>query len=83
MTTIPSAANIGVAFALGDWSDWRGAMAQLSLNLTAIVLAGVGTLYIQRRLYIRRRRKHLHDAGPREAAGLPIGRSRRADSISN
>ena len=45
VTTIPAAANIGVAAALGDWSDWRGAMAQLAINLTAIVLAGVGTLY--------------------------------------
>ena len=83
VTTIPAAANIGVAFALGDWSDWRGAMAQLSLNLTAIVCAGVLTLFVQRRLYIRRRRKHLHESGPREAAGLPVGRSRRSDTVSD
>ena len=49
VTTIPAAANIGVAFALADWSEWRGAMAQLAVNLTAIVLAGVVTLSIQRR----------------------------------
>ena len=29
VTTIPAAANIGVAAALGNWADWRGAMAQL------------------------------------------------------
>jgi uncharacterized hydrophobic protein (TIGR00271 family) len=58
VTTIPAAANIGVAAALGNWSDWRGAMAQLALNLTAIVLAGVGTLYVERRLFTRRRREH-------------------------
>ncbi len=51
VTTIPAAANIGVAAALADWSEWRGAMAQLAVNLTAIVLAGVATLYLQRRLY--------------------------------
>ncbi len=52
-------------------------MGQLSLNLSAILLAGIGTLFIQRRLYMRRRREHLHDEA-REAAGLPIGHSRRA-----
>jgi len=77
VTTIPAAANIGVAAAFGDWSEWVGAMAQLSLNLSAILLAGIGTLFIQRKLYQRRRRDHLRDAGAREAAGLPVGRSRR------
>jgi uncharacterized hydrophobic protein (TIGR00271 family) len=79
VTTIPAAANIGVAAALGDWSEWVGAMEQLSLNLSAILLAGIGTLFIQRRLYIRRRRAHLHDEA-RMAAGLPIGRSRRVSA---
>ena len=82
VTTIPAAANIGVAAALGDLDEWLGAMGQLSLNLTAILLAGIGTLYIQRRVYIRRRRRHLDDEGTRGPAGLPIGRSRRADSIT-
>jgi uncharacterized hydrophobic protein (TIGR00271 family) len=69
VTTIPAAANIGVAAALGNWSDWVGAMAQLSINLTVIVLAGVGTLFIQRRFFERRRRRHLGDHS-REVAGL-------------
>ena len=55
VTTIPAAANIGVAAAFADWSEWRGAIAQLVVNLTAIVLAGVTTLSIQRTLYERRR----------------------------
>ena len=76
VTTIPAAANIGVAAALGDSKEWLGAMAQLSLNLGAIFLACIGTLYLQRRLYQRRRRAHLNDTA-REAAGLPLGRSRR------
>ncbi len=78
VTTIPAAANIGVAAAMGDVDEWLGAMAQLSLNLTAIMLAGVLTLFIQRRIYVKRRREHLRAAGAREAAGLPMGRSRRA-----
>jgi uncharacterized hydrophobic protein (TIGR00271 family) len=70
VTTIPAAANIGVAVAVADWSEWRGAMAQLAVNLTAIVLAGVTTLYVQRRLY-ERRRKHHRGGDARAAAGLP------------
>jgi uncharacterized membrane protein len=76
VTTIPAAANIGVAFAYADWSEWRGAMGQLAANLAGILLAGIVTLFIQRRLYRRRRLAHLqHEA--REVAGLPIGESRR------
>lgn len=74
VTTIPAAANIGVAAALGNWDDWLGAMTQLTLNLTGIVAAGVCTLYVQRRLYERRRTRHLGD-GTRAAAGLPAERS--------
>lgn len=77
VTTIPAAANIGVAAASGDWPEWGGAMGQLSLNLSAIILAGIGTLYLQRLLYRRRRVKHLRHAEAREAAGLPMGQSRR------
>jgi uncharacterized hydrophobic protein (TIGR00271 family) len=61
VTTIPAAANIGVAAALGNWADWRGAMAQLSLNLIGIVAAGTATLYLERVLYKRRRRLHLSE----------------------
>ncbi|HEX8075494.1 MAG TPA: DUF389 domain-containing protein [Thermoleophilaceae bacterium] len=77
VTTIPAAANIGLACAYADWSEWRGAMGQLSVNLGMIVVAGVGTLYVQRRLYIRRRIRHLSDP-ERERAGLPLGRSLRS-----
>jgi uncharacterized hydrophobic protein (TIGR00271 family) len=73
VTTIPAAANIGVAAALGNWDDWIGAMTQLSLNLIGIVAAGVCTLYVQRRLFERRRTRHLGD-GTRAAAGLPAER---------
>jgi uncharacterized hydrophobic protein (TIGR00271 family) len=76
VTTIPAAANIGVAAAYGEWAEFRGAILQLALNLTAILLAGVLTLFIQRTLYVRRRRAHLRDEA-RGAAGLPVGHSRR------
>jgi uncharacterized hydrophobic protein (TIGR00271 family) len=80
VTTIPAAANIGVAAALGDDEVW-GAAAQLAINLGAIVAAGVTVLFIQRRFYVRRRRAHLSDKA-REAAGLPLGRSRREGSVT-
>ena len=75
VTTIPAAANIGLAAAYGDGDELIGALTQLSLNLAAICLAGVGTLYVQRLLYVRRRRAHLNDEA-REVAGLPMGHSR-------
>jgi len=79
VTTIPAAANVGLAGALGDWREALGAAAQLGLNLVAIVIAGVVTLFLQRRWYMTRRVRHLADPA-RRAAGLPIGRSRHGRS---
>jgi uncharacterized hydrophobic protein (TIGR00271 family) len=76
VTTIPAAANVGLAGAYQNGEEMIGALEQLAVNLTAITLAGVLTLFIQRRFYQRRRRAHLHDE-VREAAGLPVGRSMR------
>jgi uncharacterized hydrophobic protein (TIGR00271 family) len=77
VTTIPAAANVGVAAAYSDWSVAGGAALQLVLNLTCLTVAGLITLLLQRRLYMRRRRAHLSDESRRDA-GLPIGESRRA-----
>jgi uncharacterized hydrophobic protein (TIGR00271 family) len=79
VTTIPAGANIGVAAAFGEWGDAAGALGQLALNLAAIVAAGTLTLYVQRRLYVARRVRHLSDPS-RAEAGLPIGASRRSRS---
>lgn len=70
VTTIPAAAAIGVAAAYGDWPDWWGAIAQLGINLSAIVIAGTLTLYVQNRAYQRRRRRHLAERS--HVAGLPL-----------
>lgn len=56
VTTIPAAANVGVAAAYRDWHEFGGAASQLAINLIAIVVAGVTTLAIQRAFYVRRRR---------------------------
>jgi uncharacterized hydrophobic protein (TIGR00271 family) len=76
VTTIPAAANVGVAGAYADWGEASGALAQLGVNLGAIALAGISTLYFQRRLYRARRRRHLEDPA-RRVAGLPLARSDR------
>jgi uncharacterized hydrophobic protein (TIGR00271 family) len=56
VTTIPAAANVGVAAAYGEWDEAGGAAAQLAVNLTCILVAVVATLSVQRRIYARRRR---------------------------
>jgi uncharacterized hydrophobic protein (TIGR00271 family) len=79
VTTIPAAANVGVAAAYGEWGDAMGAAQQLGINLSGIVASGVLTLFVQRRYYVARRRKHLMDP-IRTEAGLPLGRSTRGTS---
>ena len=64
VTTIPAAANIGVAAAYGDQDGWTGSAAQLALNLTSIMVAGATVLAVQRMLYARRRRRHLESDRP-------------------
>jgi uncharacterized hydrophobic protein (TIGR00271 family) len=70
VTTIPAIANIGVASAYGDWSEFGGAVAQLALNIVALFLGGIARLYVQRRVYLRRLQRHLGTSA-RTAAGLP------------
>jgi uncharacterized hydrophobic protein (TIGR00271 family) len=77
VTTIPAAANIGLAAAYQNGEEAFGAAQQLALNLGALILTGVVTLFIQRRLYQRRRIERLHHSS-REQGGLPMGKSRRS-----
>jgi uncharacterized hydrophobic protein (TIGR00271 family) len=58
VTTIPAAANVGVAAAYGDWSSFRGSLGQLAVNVAALLVAGTLTLLVQRALYRRRRAAH-------------------------
>jgi uncharacterized hydrophobic protein (TIGR00271 family) len=59
VTTIPSAANIAVAAAYADWPSARGSIEQLAINIGSIFVAGILTLYVQRRIFRRLRREHL------------------------
>lgn len=73
VTTIPAAGNVAVAAAYADWTEMRGALEQLGVNLAAIILAGITTLWLQRKWYVRTRRRHFDDPA-RAAGGLPLGR---------
>lgn len=53
VTTIPAAANVGVATAYGEWPEVRGAALQLVVNVTGLVVAGIATLMIQARATTR------------------------------
>lgn len=55
VTTIPSAATIGVASALGLWGSAAGALAVLAMNVGCIFAAGSATLWFQRRSSLARR----------------------------
>jgi uncharacterized hydrophobic protein (TIGR00271 family) len=77
VTTLPAAANIGVAAAYRDWDSCLGSVGQLAINLSAILLAGTTTLVIQRLLYARRAARHREEL-ERTASALPIGQARRA-----
>jgi uncharacterized hydrophobic protein (TIGR00271 family) len=71
VTTIPAAANVGVASAYGDWSEFGGALAQLAVNLSALVAAGFVTLALQRAFYRRRRGRLRLSRGRLSSKPLP------------
>jgi uncharacterized hydrophobic protein (TIGR00271 family) len=54
VTTVPAAADIGVAAAAGNGAECAGAAGQLLVNLVALVLAGGLTLALRRRAAQRR-----------------------------
>lgn len=47
VTTIPAAANAAVAFAFGEWLEFRGSILQLLVNILGMALAGWLTLAFQ------------------------------------
>ncbi|MFJ1731523.1 DUF389 domain-containing protein [Streptomyces sp. NPDC088254] len=57
VTTIPAAADIGVSCAFSSWSEARGSLMQLLLNIVLLIVVGLLTLRFQRAAwrYISRR----------------------------
>ena len=63
VTTIPAASNIGVAAAYGDWSEARRRRPSARPQPRRHRPGGRLTLFVQRRWYVIRRRKHLQGPG--------------------
>jgi uncharacterized hydrophobic protein (TIGR00271 family) len=57
VTTIPAAANVGVAASYGEWDEAWGAAAQLGINVTAILASGLAVLWVAERVRRRRRER--------------------------
>ena len=53
VTTIPAAADIGVSSAFENWTEARGSLIQLLLNVAILLGVGVVGLVAQRRLWAR------------------------------
>jgi uncharacterized hydrophobic protein (TIGR00271 family) len=56
VTTVPAAANIGLAAAYGEGPEVIGSAVQLALNLLGLLVAGTATLIVQAR--VTRARPH-------------------------
>jgi uncharacterized hydrophobic protein (TIGR00271 family) len=53
VTTVPAAADMGLALALGSTDEFGEAATQLGINLAGILVAAVATLVVQRALWRR------------------------------
>ena len=62
VTTIPAAANVGVAIAYGSGSEALAATAQLGINLGAILVSGVAVLLVARSVRARRDARRMSQA---------------------
>lgn len=63
ITTIPAAADIGLAVAYRDWESFTGSGLQLAVNIAGLLFASTLTLALQRRIFLRRMRRHADGAG--------------------
>ncbi|MFG1664178.1 DUF389 domain-containing protein [Streptomyces sp. Y7] len=62
VTTIPAASDIAVSVAFTDWSEARGSLLQLLMNVSVLVIVGFLTLRTQRRLWRRASRRAATEA---------------------
>ncbi len=63
VTTIPAAADIGVSLAFQNWSEARGSLIQLLLNVAILTVVGAVGLVVQQRVW-RRVEKRARGAAP-------------------
>ena len=64
VTTVPAAADMAIALALGGGHEFARAATQLGINLAGIIIAATGTLAVQRALWRR-----VPGVAPRAGAG--------------
>jgi uncharacterized membrane protein len=66
VTTIPAAADIGVSSAFQNWSEARGSLVQLLLNVAILIAVGAVGLVVQQRVWRRvgRRTKRAERSAP-------------------
>lgn len=69
VTTIPAAADVGVSCAFSSWSEARGSMLQLLLNIVLLIAVGVLTLRFQRAVWRRIGRGRVHSRSRRPRGG--------------
>ncbi|MEZ0070492.1 hypothetical protein ABIA32_006545 [Streptacidiphilus sp. MAP12-20] len=60
VTTIPAAADIGVSTAFGSWSEARGSLIQLLVNIVVLIAVGTLTLKAQQAVWRRVGRRDSH-----------------------
>jgi uncharacterized hydrophobic protein (TIGR00271 family) len=53
VTTIPAAADIGLSLGYGSWSEARGSLLQLLLNVSILIVVGMIMLVVQKRTWDR------------------------------
>jgi uncharacterized hydrophobic protein (TIGR00271 family) len=53
VTTIPAAADIGVSVAFANWSEARGSVVQLLLNVAILIMVGAAGIVVQQRVWGR------------------------------
>jgi uncharacterized membrane protein len=51
VTTIPAAASVGLSIAYSSWSEARGSLFQLLLNVLVLVVVGAAGLRSQRAIW--------------------------------
>jgi len=70
VTTIPAAADIGVSSAFENWSEARGSLVQLVLNVAILLAVGAVGLVVQQRVWRRiGRRTRRSELGPPSEPG--------------
>jgi uncharacterized hydrophobic protein (TIGR00271 family) len=71
VTTIPAAADIGVSSAFQNWSEARGSLIQLLLNVAILIAVGAVGLVAQQRVWRRVRRRVIPSVGGPSAGIVP------------